>query len=90
MIVCSFVYFALDIRFITARIMSTCGKLTGWTWQSENHWGLQRMASSGREKVGYDNVVVISKSIHQIPPSPPPPPPPTGGLSVINESFFGK
>ena len=48
------------------------------------------MASSGREKVGYDNVVVISKSIHQL---PPPPPPPTGGPSVIitliNESLLG-
>ena len=46
------------------------------------------MASSGREKVGYDNVVVISKSIHQLPP-----PPPTGGPSVIitliNESLLG-
>ena len=50
------------------------------------------MASSGREKVGYDNVVVISKSIHQLPP-PLPPPPPTGGPSVIitliNESLLG-
>ena len=69
-LVCSFVYFVLDIRFITARIMSTCDKLTVWTWQSENHWGLQRMASSGPEKVGYDNVVVNSKNINQRPPPP--------------------
>ena len=56
------------------------------------------MASSGREKVGYDNVVVISKSIHQLPlsppPPPPPPPPPTGGPSVIitliNDNLFWK
>ena len=43
---CSFGYFALAIRFTATRIVSTGGKFTGGTWQSESHWGLQRMVSS--------------------------------------------
>ena len=98
-LVFSFVYSVVAIRFIASRIMSTCGKLTGWTWQSENHWGLQRMASSGLEKVGYDDLVdwtmFFKKCISQFqehpstpPPSPPPPPPPrpTPKHSVCKES----
>ena len=91
-LVCSFVYFTLAIRFIASRIVSTCGTLTGWTWQSESHWGLQRMASSGPEKVCYDNVLgwttFFNKCISQFqehPSTPPPfhsPPPPGTPLSI--------